>query len=128
MKLDKAIKTEHAEIVKRLEAAQAEIEEAEADLNAAREELLAKFEAYNSAAADARSWCESAAQEIDDHLSDKSERWQESEKGQALAAWRDELGGIGISDINETDVPEPNIDMDFADFEALSLECDLAIA
>ena len=63
------------------------------EYNKAIEEAFAKLEplvkAYNVAVSDAQEFAQEVASDIDDYIRDKSEKWQEGERGQAYIAWRD---------------------------------------
>ena len=78
--------------------------------NTALEELgkpvLAALEAYNEALSDARIFAEEVGQAIDDQIAEKSERWQDGEKGEKAAEWRDEWQGATLDDV-ELELPEP---------------------
>lgn len=47
------------------------------------------IEAYNGAVADANQWKAGAAQSIQDYMDERSDKWQETVKGQQYAEWRD---------------------------------------
>lgn len=51
--------------------------------------LLAAIEAYNGEVYDANAFRENIAGEIQDYISEKSEKWQEGDKGQAFLCWQE---------------------------------------
>lgn len=61
--------------------------------NASAESLWGDIEealgAYNETISDANSWREEVASDIQSYIDDKSEKWQEGERGQAFAEWHD---------------------------------------
>ena len=69
--------------------------------------------AYNVAVSDALEFAQEVATDIDDYIGDKSEKWQEGERGQAYIAWRDEWDGWSLESVDisapdawELDMPE----------------------
>jgi hypothetical protein len=59
----------------------------EKDLEAAKNTLDEALEKYNALVADAESLRDDVLSSIQDFCGDKSEKWQESEKGQNYAQW-----------------------------------------
>lgn len=51
------------------------------------------LEAYNEAVDAANQWRGDIACSIADYISDRSDKWQESDKGQAVESWRSEFDG-----------------------------------
>jgi hypothetical protein len=45
---------------------------------------------YNEAINEANAWKQDRAQEMQDYIEDKSEKWQESDKAQQLTAWKEQ--------------------------------------
>lgn len=107
MKLDK--KKKRDDLADRLEALHSELEEAVSAFNAAMTErggdVTDALKAYNDVLAEARSLVEDTASEARDAFDEKSERWQEGDKGAALSSWADELEGVDLEDM-EIDLPE----------------------
>lgn len=69
-------------------------------------ELTAAIAAHNEARADLTSALEEIAQDIDSYISDRSEKWQEGDTGQAYSAWKNSVESAG-SDIFEVIAPDP---------------------
>lgn len=83
-------------------------------------EAVAKYnadvEAFNEKLQEARGFCDDIANEIDNYISDKSDKWQEGERGEAYGAWRDEWQNVDITDIETIADPEaPDFDADILD-------------
>jgi chromosome segregation ATPase len=103
------------------EAAEA-LEKAIDEFNAAvapfREKLEAARDHYNEKVTDLRSVYGDIAGEARSYYSERSERWQESEAGQAYSEWVDRLDEIELEEI-ELEVPEelepPDAIPDFTD-------------
>lgn len=69
------------------------------DLQGAVTEAL---EAYNNALNDARSWCEDIASAAESAYDEKSEKWQEGEKGQEASEFKDAWQGVYLDDVEVT--------------------------
>lgn len=93
-----------AEIVELLNDLSANIVEAvsvfNAQLDALREPVTAAVEAYNNALNDAREFAADMAVQADNDITDKSDRWHGSERGQAAIAWRDEWQNLSLDDLD----------------------------
>ena len=92
---DKAARARRDAIQERLTAAHNELTDAIAGFELALEPLVtavnAKVDAYNEALQDARGFLEDEANSAQEAFDEKSERWQESDKGQAVFEWMSEL-------------------------------------
>jgi hypothetical protein len=80
------------------------------DLRSPVEEAVTKF---NDLCSKARELCSGIAQEAEQDLGDKSEKWMESEKGQAAQAWQELWAEIELDDIDyqwpdELEIEIPN--------------------
>lgn len=85
-------------------------EAADAEAFAAVKQTVAELAAEVESAAEAASeWCQNFYDEKDSAWSDKSEKWQESEKGDAARTWVDEWGNVAgqsLSVHHGIDAPE----------------------
>ncbi len=120
-KLDKQELKRRDQLFDELGEARAKLEDAVAvfndDLNVAREKLQNQIAAYNEVVLEARGFIEDVASRLDSEFDDKSERWQESDKGQAAASLRDEWQNIAFDGI-EIEYPE-DIEIDGADHDGI---------
>jgi hypothetical protein len=102
------------EIIARLEKAAAEVtaavEAANAAIEAATEPVNGAIERYNEIVGKAREFAADVASQAESDIGDKSERWQEGERGQAAQEWQQEWEGLSFEDI-ELELPQP-IDFD----------------
>lgn len=110
---------ERDRLIAALTAAESEIETAIARYNSHlgehRDEITAVVAVYNELVADAdalRNWAEA---DIQEYMNDRSEKWQEGERGQAYEVWRQsfenlDLSGIGIEVELPDDLEEPSFD------------------
>src|SRR5215510_15034516 len=82
-------------------------EEAVDDFNATQaeawNEVLAAEEAYNEAVTTANEWLGEVKEAIEEYVNERSEKWQESDRGQAYAAW---LEAFSV-ELEESDLSEP---------------------
>jgi hypothetical protein len=81
------------------------------------EESLA---ALNTAVVDLNAFREEVVQGMEDFAGERSEKWQESEAGQAYESWKDEWDGCRVEEVElerPADVDEP--DVSFEDFDGL---------
>jgi hypothetical protein len=67
--------------------------------------LATPLEEYNQAVTDALQWGQDAADEIEDYMSDRSDKWRESDRGQAYEEWQNEFASFNPEEI-EIDQPE----------------------
>ena len=87
--------------VKKLTATKADIESAVSDLNTAIDE-------YNNELEVARGWIEDLVSSIDEYISEKSDDWQESDRGSAFATWKDDLEAIEFEGIDNVEIDDSN--------------------
>lgn len=92
--IDKATLQQKQEVCTKLnEAFDSLQEEVEAFNNIMLErwtKVSVAIDVYNAAISDANEWQSVVASEIQDFIGDKSEKWQEGEKGQAYASWKEQ--------------------------------------
>lgn len=108
-RMSRAQQKEIDEQVSVIMEASSALEAAINDYNAAIEPVKGPLEealgSYNEALSTLREIYEGIAQEAADHFSERSERWQEGEKGQQYQSWMDTLNDPGIENA-ELEVPE----------------------
>jgi hypothetical protein len=97
-----------------------EIRDYNEKLAALKAPVEAALEAYNATLSDARAFAEDIAGQADSDISDKSEKWQEGERGQAATAWKDEWEALSFDSIS-IDFPD-EIDFSESSDEADTLE------
>jgi DNA repair exonuclease SbcCD ATPase subunit len=97
----------------KLDTVREAIDEFNSWLEEARDSDLSEaFEAYKEAITDGRDVMEEIASEAENYYDDKSEKWQEGEKGEAYGEWRDRLRELA-DEFDEPDCPE----LEFSDIE-----------
>ena len=94
---------EKANIVARLEDAAKKVEEAidafNTGLEALRETAAPAIEAYNDALREAAEFTGQIASDADFEFGEKSEKWQESERGQDARDWIDTWNDVDLEEI-----------------------------
>jgi hypothetical protein len=104
VKLSRTDAARKRELVDGLRAAQEGLEAAARDFNQAVDAAAGPLEAatnkYNEALAEAREFAEGVASDIESHYDDKSERWQEGERGQAVQEMLGEWQGFDAEDLD----------------------------
>jgi hypothetical protein len=84
------------------------LEEAVDAFNAAMEAqwegVANALEAYNSTVEQANEWLSMVSSEIEAYMSDRSEKWQDSERGQAYEQWKNEFESNDLEAV-ELDMP-----------------------
>ena len=102
-KLTKSMLTERDDVCARLRAAFEALEQAVDTYNEAMqnqwEAVDAAMNAYNDVAVEATTWQENVASDIQDYIDSRSDKWQESERGQAYLAWQGEYESSDLEDI-----------------------------
>lgn len=81
----------------------------------ALEELNGAITTYNQVKADAGSEITSVKDRLEGEADDKSDRWQESERGQCIREWIDSMGQFADefdTEIEEVTVEEPSFEED----------------
>ncbi len=115
-KLTKDESSQRGDLVAKLEEAESEIDEAIKAANEAIDALLIplneKITAYNEVLTETKDYIETVTSRWQEEFEEKSEKWQEGEKGVAasamITAWTDldfeELEELEISPIEEADL------------------------
>lgn len=110
LKLSKSQIAEKTERSAALAATHEALEQAISEYNDAAEALRAPvdaaLEAFNEALFDARNWAEELGGDLRNEFSEKSEKWQEGERGQAADQWLEQWEQYQ-PDAAEIDWPEP---------------------
>ncbi len=70
----------------------------------APDRLPAAIGRFNANAANLRELIDAEIYDIDEYMSERSERWQDGERGQAYQAWRDELEAQPLDEIDAEDI------------------------
>lgn len=122
-KLDKKEIARRDEIFATLNETSSKLEDAVSTYNAEmanlRIPLDAALAAYNEAVAEAQSFAEDIVNQADSDISDKSERWQEGERGEEATSWKDEWEGASFDEV-EIEYPD---DLEIGDLDhAATLE------
>lgn len=113
-KLDKARTTELADLVRRLEAAKSALETEVDRFNAILfnqfDEVKASVDSYNDLVRETNDFLAATYADMEIFFSEKSERWQEGERGEAYSTWMNEwgisLGDIQIDAVDEIEMPD----------------------
>lgn len=76
-------------------------------LDGAYDAVVKAVEEYNSAVSDANGFRDDIANEIENSIDDKSERWQQSDAAESyrewLAAWQEEIEDMDVPDKDSLD-------------------------
>lgn len=72
------------------------------ELSEIKEKAEALFEVYNQAVIEAREFCQDVAGRISGEVGEKSEKWQEGDKGQEATAWGELWDGALATDCDIT--------------------------
>jgi len=121
MKISKASSTEIDDMRTAVADAQEAVETAVTEFNealaVARAPLDEAISNYNDALAELKARLEAERDERQEEYDNKSERWQEGDKGQAAQEWIDGIGNAAdtLDSALETDLPEAVEPFDFAD-------------
>lgn len=109
MNLSKDEQTLRDHHVEQLRLARGKLEDAinvaNEKLQAIRDELTSAQEAYNEVVQAAADWADDIANVAEATIDDRSEKWQESERGQAAIAWKDVWRDLDLSPADIT-MPE----------------------
>jgi len=101
-KLSKADIDRRDALVSQLEELRSKLEDAVSHFNAEveklREPVEQALEAYNEAVGEARSFAEDNASEGEAAYDERSERWQEGERGQAAQQWVQQWQQVQLDD------------------------------
>lgn len=113
-KLSKQERAQRDEHVERLENAWGELEQAISTYNGEAEKLKPPvelaIEKYNEMMAAAKEFAEQVAKRIEEKYDEKSEKWQEGEKGQVAAEFRDAWQHMDMEEIELRWPEEVSID------------------
>ena len=119
-KLTKEQRERRDELVEAFHEASSGLETAIAEYNAKLEEMKAPVEAalakYNEVGNDAREFADEISGWAGGEIQERSERWQESERGQAAQSWCDEWSNLTFDEVT-IDLPE-EITLDDPDYGA----------
>lgn len=130
MKLSKAQSKTREELVAELATQHENLTDA---VNSFNEKMQASYasdiapqiEQYNEQLSKARDWVTECQSEIDEYTEGKTDKWTESEKGQAVQALRDSFDDVTLDDIS-LDAPEElsleDIEEHYTSIEELSTE------
>lgn len=107
--LDKEQEKKKGELVDAIRSAHAELETAIKAFNetveTAKDEVQGKLNTLNEKITEAGEWTESIASDMDSYYEEKSERWQEGEKGQEYSAWKEEYENFSADSV-DVDFPD----------------------
>jgi len=84
------------------------------------EALTTAIQTYNEQLEEARSFVGTIAEDMRGEFDEKSEKWQEGDKGQEVQAWVEAWEGVDLEDV-EVEIPEAIEEID-ADEDAGALE------
>ncbi len=116
------------ELIGRMQALRSELED---DHRVMVEEVTAsvakfneKLAKYGEVVTEAASWRDDLVGEIDSYISDKSENWQNGDKGQAFTSWKDAIENLGLEDVDDFETPDfDDLDLDHVEtLEQMPLE------
>lgn len=96
----------------------AAVEKANETLQTLRTIVDGSAEAVNSTLGNLTDWLYGRRGEISEYIESKSERWQESDAGEAYTSWLNEFDGIDLSDV-EAGIPEDFFEGDEPDFDSI---------
>ena len=85
-----------------------EVEAAKANTDQAITLLNQSIETYNEALADAALFRDEVVGDMDDYMGERSEKWEESDSGQAYTSWKDEWEGLDLEPIDQIDMIDFN--------------------
>ena len=102
-KLTKSQLTERADAIAKIQAARTPLLDAITEFNellgVKREAFEGLVSKYNQALTEAREFAERIATDAQEAIDAKSERWQESGKGQAASAFQEEWSNLDLADV-----------------------------
>lgn len=113
-KLTERDEQRRAELMAALTAARTAVDIKIEDVNDALQTAVDAMEAtltdYNSALEDARGFAADIVAQAEEDFSDKSEKWQEGERGEIVRAWIDEWECADLDDIELPEIERLAID------------------
>lgn len=108
-RLTKERVSERDALASKLTDARADLDKALSDFNTKMQEAFgpveAAREAYNAVVGEANTYIETVKGDQENHYNDKTEKWQDGEKGQAYSSWM-EAFDLQISEIDGFE-PDP---------------------
>ena len=106
-KLDKAAIAERDAVCASLREKYSTLETAVDEFNFVLEQAWDKVDsaltAYNEAVGEANSWREGIAGDMQTYFDERSEKWQEGDKGQEYASWKQQFE----EELQDADLPKP---------------------
>lgn len=86
----------------------------------AREVLMTKVDDFGGALSDLRDFITQKHDEFESEYDDKSEKWQEGDRGMATRSWIDSFESLELDDVELEDLPAegedvPHVEMDGLD-------------
>jgi hypothetical protein len=103
--LSKYDEERRAKISAHLQEQAQEVEKAHAELTEAIETYNAVIASYNEVVTEATGFAEDMASAIGAYIDEKSEKWQDSDRGQAFTDWQDEFQNADFEEIDTVEVP-----------------------
>ena len=95
------------------------IEEFNTTLDQEWQKVQEAVDAHNAKVTEANEFSDEVSSEINDYIGDKSDNWQEGDRGQVYASWQEsweaELEEIDLEKPTEIDVPDENVADTFGD-------------
>jgi chromosome segregation ATPase len=111
-KLSKEALEEHKQILEALEKAQQAVESEFERYSGAVGDYNEALEAYSDQLEAANAFAQNIAEQVESYVSEKSERWQDSEAGAQISDWGQEWGGIEYDRLDLEDTPNlPSFDV-----------------
>lgn len=96
------------------------IEQYNLTLDQAWQAVQEAVDAHNAKVSEANDFASEVASDIESFVTDKSDKWQEGDRGQAYLAWQEAWNGdmdeVDLEKPDEISVPEDNVADIFADF------------
>ena len=113
--IDKQTRENFLDLADELKAAQGDLETAEAEFNdvltEARKKLQAEIDKANQTVANYNDALDDIARIVEEYMDEKSDKWMESEKGEAFTAWLEALQNGQQPEFEMPDIDVPPIDM-----------------
>lgn len=117
-RISKAERAELESFATRLTKEQADLEavlsEQGAIIEAAYERINGAIDTYNGATADAKSFIEDIGSQAESDFEEKSDRWQEGERGEATREWIDAIDNVvsELEEIEQFTFETPSLDLE----------------
>jgi hypothetical protein len=92
------------------EAFEAEVDRVNAKLDELRDELAGKVSAYNEAVESVSAVAQELVDRLRGEYDDKSEKWQESERAEAVSSWIDDLENLTRHDSLDAEVSDVSVE------------------